>query len=417
VKKVVYYSRHMPSPTRPGTPALLRVLNDRTALGLLLENGPTTRNDLARLSGLSKPTAAEMIRRLEEAGLIAATGESSSSRGPAAVLYSAVTDRAIGVAIDVQPLGISSTVVDATGATHPVVFQAAGDAAGDPDAATDLARAIDAACAAASCDPESVTVVCVGIQGSVEPRTDDLVFTDELPGWPRHRVTATLSEALGADVHVENDANLVAIAERREGAGHDASTFALLWMGNGLGLALDLGGTVHRGAAGGAGEIGYIGAPVDAAAYDPDARLVDDLVTSRTIELLAARQGITGDGLDELLDAIAGHPQRLLILDELAPRVGLVVLPALAVVDPERIILHGPIGIAFGDDLATRVESWLEQHSRWSTPVSGPSITETPVLHGARHVLIDAVRQALVEAVAHLPSPGDDPPELSRTTG
>jgi hypothetical protein len=86
-------------------------------------------------------------------------------------------------------------------------------------------------------------------------------------------------------------------------------------------------------------------------------------------------------------------------------------MPALAVVDPERIILHGPIGIAFGDDLAARVQDWLGEHSRWSTPVLGPSISQTPVLHGARHVLIDAVRQALVEAVAHLPSIGDDPPD------
>jgi predicted NBD/HSP70 family sugar kinase len=301
----------MPTTSRPGTPALLRVLNDRTALGLLLENGPMTRNELARLSGLSKPTAAEMIRRLEEAELIEVSGESSSGRGPAAVLYSVLTDRAIGVAIDVQPLGITSTVVDATGAVHPVVFEAAADAPGERDAAADLARAIDTACAAASCDPETVTVICVGVQGSVEPRTDDLVFTDELPGWPRHGVTATLAAALGVEVLVENDANLVAIAERREGAGSDAATFGLLWMGNGLGLALDFGGTVHRGAAGGAGEIGYIGVPVEAAEYDPEARLIDDLVTSRTIERLAAGHGIEGETLADLLASRSSTSWRL----------------------------------------------------------------------------------------------------------
>lgn len=393
----------MPMTSRPGTPALLRVLNDRTALGLLLEHGPMTRNELAKLSGLSKPTAAEMIRRLEEAELIEVSGESSSGRGPAALQYSVLTDRAIGVAVDVQPIGIAATVVDATGAPHPIVFEAAADAPEGTDAAADLARAIDEACAAAHRDPDTVTVVCVGIQGSVEPRTDDLVFTDELPGWPRHGVTDALSRALGARVIVENDANLVAIAERREGAGREASTFALLWMGNGLGLALDFGGTVHRGAAGGAGEIGYIGAPVDAAEHDPDARLVDDLVTSRTIELLARGHGIEGETLSELLEAIGQDPARLAILDALAPRVGLVVMPALAVVDPELVILHGPIGAAFGADLASRVEAWLARHSRWSTPVTGPTISSTPVLHGARHVLIDAVRQALVEAVAHLP--------------
>jgi predicted NBD/HSP70 family sugar kinase len=389
--------------SRPGTPALLRVLNDRTALGLLLEHGPMTRNELARLSGLSKPTAAEMIRRLEEAELIEVSGESSSARGPAAQLYRVLTDRAIGVALDVQPLGISATVVDATGTVYPVVHEATDDAPAEPDAALDLARLIDAACAAADRDPETVTVVCVGIQGSVEPRTDDLVFTDELPGWPRHGVTDSLAKALGATVLIENDANLVAIAERREGAGEGAASFALLWMGNGLGLALDFGGTVHRGAAGGAGEIGYIGAPVEAREYDSDARLIDDLVTSRTLQILATEHGVAGGTLQEILEALPAHPARSALLGALAPRVGLVVLPALAVVDPEKVILHGPIGIAGGDDLAAGVEAWLHEHSRWATEVRGPAITTTPVLNGARHVLIDAVRAALVEAVAHLP--------------
>ena len=56
--------------TTPGTPGWLRARNDRVALGLLLEHGPLTRNRIGELSGLSKPTAAQMVARLESAGLI-----------------------------------------------------------------------------------------------------------------------------------------------------------------------------------------------------------------------------------------------------------------------------------------------------------------------------------------------------------
>src|SRR5258708_33243560 len=72
---------------RPGTPSLLRELNDRAALELLLTGGPMTRAQLGEHTGLSKVTASQLLARLEERGLVRVAGEQAGGRGPNAALY------------------------------------------------------------------------------------------------------------------------------------------------------------------------------------------------------------------------------------------------------------------------------------------------------------------------------------------
>ena len=67
---------------RPGTPRMLRGINDRAALDLLLEHGPLSRTRLGELTGLSKPTASQLLSRLEAAGLVVASGSRRRSRPP-----------------------------------------------------------------------------------------------------------------------------------------------------------------------------------------------------------------------------------------------------------------------------------------------------------------------------------------------
>src|SRR5438445_13790266 len=75
---------------RPGTPSLLRVLNDRAALDLLLGGEMLTRSQISEYTGVSKVTVSQMLTRLEERGLVASAGEQAGGRGPNAALYSVV---------------------------------------------------------------------------------------------------------------------------------------------------------------------------------------------------------------------------------------------------------------------------------------------------------------------------------------
>jgi predicted NBD/HSP70 family sugar kinase len=355
--------------TAPGTPSWLRERNDRTALEALFEHGPLTRNRLGELTGMSKPTAAQMVARLESAGLIAPVGEVSGGRGPNAVSYGVLPDRARGVAIDIREHVIAATVVDALDDEHPVVEIALDglDHRGkDRTPEGDVRAAIDAACAAAGVDASTIAVVVIGVQAAISEDGDRLSFTDTLPGWPELGARHRIADALGIEVELGNDVNLAAVAERATGAGAGSESFALLWMSDGLGVAVDLGGTVHRGASGGAGEIGYLPVPRDA---DPDAEDLTDLVGR-------------------------GAYDRIGDLELFADRVAQVAAPVIAVLDPELIILGGPIGIQGGTALADLVSERLGR-----AYVRPSELRTQPVLNGARRLLLHRIRDLLSEAI------------------
>jgi predicted NBD/HSP70 family sugar kinase len=385
--------------TTPGTPGWLRARNDRVALALLLEHGPLTRNRIGELSGLSKPTAAQMVTRLESAGLISVVGEASNGRGPNAALYGVRDDRMRGVAIDISETMTTATIVDASGAPHPTVQT--NLPADDRSPETDVRGALEAAAAAAGIDPESVRIVCVGVQAATSDSGERLSFTDTLPGWPEVGARARIEEALGIDVLIDNDVNLAAIAERAVGATRDAASFALLWIGDGLGVSVDLGGSVHRGASGGAGEIGYLSVPREAAALAPGAGDLTDLIGGPAVVGILRSHGATGNTLVELLDGLSTNTAALA---ELAPRVALGVLPVIAVLDPDVVVLGGPTGTAGGAALAALVEEQVVTLSRWRPAVVTTGVAEHPVLAGARELLLGEIRARLHRDVNSLVS-------------
>ena len=382
-----------------GTPQWLGAVNDRTALALLLENGVLTRNRIGELSGLSKPTASQIVSRLEHAGLIHAVGEVSGGRGPNAVGYAARTDRAYGVAVDVTATTIRAVLVDAAGAEHPVIERPAKQSRGMRTALGDLRWAIEAAAGSAAVDPARVRRLLVGVQGAIDPRTDELSFAEALPGWPRRGIRRALEDGLQRAVTIENDANLAAVAERTQGAGADTSGFALLWMGNGLGVAVDLAGSIVRGASGGAGEIGYLPVPASASAIDPHAVDLQDLLGGPAVSRLLRASQVPGRTLDQRLEHLPSAAGREEALAELAGRIAVGVVPLLAVVDPGLVVIGGPTGAAGGERLAELVRTAIRRTTRWSPDVVATAVAEHPVLRGARDRLVSEVRASLLDDV------------------
>src|SRR5215469_607809 len=222
----------MSSTRLPGTPRLLRAINDRAALELLLERGPLTRAQLGELTGLSKVTASQLVERLEERGLVARVGEQAGGRGPNAQLYAVVPASGFVVGVEIGP-------------EHAVI-----------EAARNAKAPI-----------QRVRRVVLGTPGLVDPSTGDLSFAFDLPRWQRG-LLAALREDLKRPVVFENDVNLAAVAEAHAGAARGVDDFLLLWLGRGVGMAVMLGGRLHRGVSGAAGEIGYL--PVAGAAVPRD---------------------------------------------------------------------------------------------------------------------------------------------------
>ena len=371
--------------TTTGTPAWLATRNDRAALRLLLAHGPLSRSQLGTLSGMSKPTAGQMITRLERVGLISPAGAVTGARGPNAVSYGVRVDSLTGVAISILDDRIEAVLVDPVDRVHPVVVQPLPTGKRSPG--SDVERAIDAAVRASGLVRESVGIVAVGVQAAFDDVADRLSLTDSLPGWPEHGARAQIEARTGLAVILENDVNLATLAEVADTGADD---FAYLWLGVGLGAGLFSGGSLRRGAAGASGEIGYLEVPRSAGAMDPDAGDFTDLLGEP-----ALRKLLNAPDLASALVKLPGEP---LALEALAARIALLVEPLVAVADPALVILGGPTGMVGGDLLADLTQAQLAARGRRVHVRTGRA-GANPVLLGLRRMLVDSIRKRLEDAI------------------
>ncbi|PKW06531.1 ROK family protein [Streptomyces sp. 1222.5] len=277
----------------PASPSTARAINDRVALRLLQQEGPLTAGQLKQLTGLSRPTVADLVERLTASGLITVVGESGEQRrGPNARLYGIVAGRAHLAALDVRTEGVLVLVSDLVGRVLAEASVPIGGDAGTGPAVEQAVAAVERTAKEAGAD--RLHTVGIGAPGLIDPATGDLRDSAGLPAWHRNLAAALQERLPGARVTVENETNLAALAEQREGAARDRDTFVLLWLGHGVGAAVVLDGILRRGASGGTGEIGFL--PVPGTTSLPSATDCDggfhSLTGAAAIGALAVRLGL-----------------------------------------------------------------------------------------------------------------------------
>jgi predicted NBD/HSP70 family sugar kinase len=377
-----------------GSAKLLRAMNESAALGHLLDGGALTRNDLRELTGLSKPTTSEVLRRLTDAGLAVVTGHTTGGPGPNAEIYMANPEAAYAVAVSVRDR-------DSTVAGRPALAVAISDLTGTTRARTELSVDLDTTdveaairdaiaqqCTEAGVPPDRLRRVQLGVPGAYNPRTDTIHHVD-VPGLDRPGLVGELRRTLRTPVGVDNDVNLAAVAERRHGVAGAADSFALLWFGVGLGLAIDLGGTLLRGASGGAGEIGYM--PLGLSSSPGQPPHLHGVVGGRAVLALAKEYGI--DAATPGQAVIKANPA---MLAELAERIAIGLAVVVAVLDPALVVLAGEVGQAGGTALRDAVCSASRLASPLDTEIAVTGLADDAVLLGALDAALAEVREELI---------------------
>jgi predicted NBD/HSP70 family sugar kinase len=371
----------------PGTPSLLRAINDRAALELLLERGPLTRAQLGELTGLSKVTASQLVERLEKLRLVTRVGELAGGRGPNAQLYAVVPDSAYVIGVDVGPDQVTAASADITGRTVSRVEVSIADT---DDPVGRVHSAVVQAAEEGGAAWDKVRRVVLGTPGIVDPTTDDISFAFDLPRW-HHGLRDALKADLDRPVVFENDVNLAAVAEARLGAATGFDDFALIWISRGVGVAVVLSGRLHRGATGFAGEIGYLyvpgGPPPDPGRTGNPRTVVPSFqqtISEKAVRAIAREHGIrAATAREAVAAAVAAGPKGAPVLDELARRVTLGVVALSVVLDPPLIVLAGEVGAAGGEPLADRVQDQVARLTPVNPRVVVTQVQEDPVLQGA----------------------------------
>ncbi|MFJ8039404.1 ROK family transcriptional regulator [Kitasatospora sp. NPDC096147] len=382
---------------RTATPSTARAINDRLALDLLLAQGPLTATELRGLTGLSRPTVADLLERLQRAGLVTVVGESGEQRrGPNARLYALVADRAHLAGIDVRATGVSLVVADLTGRTVATAEVPAGPEHGEDLTGRSL-RALAEACAGAGV--RRLHTVAVGAPGVVDPATGELHNSGQLPRWHAELLAGLRAEP-ETEVLLENEVNLAGIAEHRIGAAQGREDFVLFWLGHGTGASVVLGGRLRRGASGGTGEIGFLPVPGTGGLPTADGcdGGFDSMVSSRAVCELAREHGLAvppGGPVEQAEGVLraAIETGESAFLAELAERIAVGVAAVCVVLDPGCVVLGGELGRAGGAELAALVERRLAGLCPFNTEVRAGTAGGGAVLAGAVLTAGDAVRR------------------------
>ncbi|OIJ69398.1 ROK family transcriptional regulator [Streptomyces mangrovisoli] len=393
----------------PGTPRVLRAMNDRAALDLLLEHGPLSRTRIGKLTGLSKPTASQLLARLEAAGLVLATGTSEGRPGPSAQLYSVNPAAAYAAGIDVTPVRIRAAVADVTGRTVGEFELATPGRRPARPVVRQVTDALDGAVKAAGLARDDVRRLVVATPGAFDPTTGRLRYASHLPGWHSPALLDELAAALPMPVEYENDVNLVAIAEQRLGAARGHGDFVLLWNQEGLGAALVLGGRLHRGWTGGAGEVGFLpvpGAPLVRQVTRANSGGYQELAGSQALPALARELGVgevpagpypevAADLVATAADHVSGPWREL--LQTYATRLATGLASLVSVLDPELVVLSGAALASGGEVLRALVQAELEELAASRPRLVLGDVTEHPVLRGALESALATTRDEVFD--------------------
>jgi predicted NBD/HSP70 family sugar kinase len=384
-------------------------MNDRAALDLLLEHGPLSRTRIGKLTGLSKPTASQLLARLETAGLVRVTGTSEGRPGPSAQLYAVNPSAAYAAGLDVTPDRIRAAVADITGATvGDFELPTPGRRPAQP-VVQQVTAALDGAVKAAGLTRDDVHRLVIGTPGAFDPSTGRLRYASHLPGWHSPALLGELAAALPMPVEYENDVNLVALAEQRLGAARGHGDFVLLWNEEGLGAALVLGGRLHRGWTGGAGEVGFLpvpGAPLVRQVTRANSGGYQELAGCQAVPRLARELGVEdipsgthAEVAAGLLARAADHasgPHRRL-LETYATRVATGLASLVSVLDPELVVLSGACLTAGGEVLRGLVQAELAELAAARPRLVVGDVTEHPVLRGALESALATTRDEVFD--------------------
>jgi len=375
-------------------PPLLKDLNERTVLEAIRAGAPISRAEISRRAGISKPTVSLALQSLLHAGLVREAAPDGDGPSYGAVFFESVPEAALVLGIDLGARFVRGAVCDLAGrvrARQDVELRRAHAST----ALETITELVDTLVAVSGLGRELVDGIVVGVPGAVDATDGTIRLATNVADLEGAAFADALGGSLELPVRLENDVNLAAVGERWQGVARGVEDFAFLSIGTGMGAGLVLGGELHRGRRGTAGEVDYafggFGEEVD-----PCAGAVAELagrVASRDNTSLTP----PFDARDVFAAARAGDGAASSVVAEVARRIALHAVPFAVAVDIDLVVLGGGIG-ANGDLILEPVRRHLGEWLPYPPRVEVSALGEAAVLTGA---LATGRRAALDNAFAN----------------
>jgi predicted NBD/HSP70 family sugar kinase len=377
----------------PGSTASLRPANQRRVVDVLRDGAQqtVTQAELARVTGLASGTISNIVRQLSAAGLIET--EPGSGRRGTVVRLSRSAGLVVG--IDVGHSHLSVAVADLFGQLLVETRQRLAHDHRYEEGLRLASSLLDEALAEAGHTWAEVRTVGMGLPA---PISDDVVRSSAiLPGWVGVNARGVAQELFQRPVHIDNDANLGALAEHRTGAarGQDQAVYVKVSSGVGAGLIVD--GQILHGARGTAGEIGHLTLDDQGPVCRCGSRgcLEAYAATGSIAEMMGAQ--LPGATIDDVFaSARSGNVAASRLLEDAGIHLGWGLAAVVNLLNPGVVVVGGDLARA-GEPLLDSIRLGLRRHvlaDAAATPVVLSQLGDRASMLGA--LLLAAQRTDLV---------------------
>jgi glucokinase len=174
-------------------------------------------------------------------------------------------------------------------------------------------------------------------------------------------IAGQIGGRLGVPVNVENDVNAAALGAHLHLDGEVGTSLAYVSIGTGVAAGLVIDGQIVRGAHGVAGEIGHIAlAGHTRTCVCGQVGCIEAVASGRSLMARMAEAGLTGDAVALWDAAESGHAQAATIRDEAVAALAWGCYMTVMLVDVERVVIGGGVGIALGERLVDRLRQRLD---------------------------------------------------------
>ncbi|MEU8010352.1 ROK family transcriptional regulator [Micromonospora parva] len=336
----------------------VRLRNRSALLTKLFLDGPLTRQDLVRSTGLSQPAVSNVVADMIDEGLVAEAGAAESDGGRPSMLLRIEPRFAFVVGVDVGETRVRMELFDFAMTLLASVEYPLDPARTEPDlVAGHVLAGIDALTSQAGVAPGDVLGVGIGVSGVVEQGTEAVVHAQAL-GWDRVPLERLISAGTDVPLHIDNGAKTLGQAEMWFGAGRGARHAVFALVGSGVGASVVTNGVTYRGASSSAGEWGHTTLVYGGRACRCGARgCLEAYVGAEAIidRYREARRGRAVPGEDEesqlaaLVAAAETSATARRVLDDTAGYLGAGVANLINLFNPERVVLGGWAAMALGD--------------------------------------------------------------------
>jgi glucokinase-like ROK family protein len=344
-----------------------------------LRRGPSTQAAIARATGLSQATVSRVLAEFRAADLIETAGRHRATRGrlprgrvPLTVQLRSGGRYLVGIELEddrcVAALTDLHLHIERRSVTRPRYETAADLVTSAVDAFASVTEGVER---------ERILAVGIGSPGVVDTEAG-ILRTLVWPGVHLEEVALRrwLQERIGLPVVVANRSRMAAAGERFGGAGRGSRDLVYVWIGYGIAAGIMLGGALHNGVTGSAGELGHVPVAPNGLLCECGATgCLQTVASGRAIVRRAAqllREGERSvlrdltrggqEGLDAAMIARAaadGDAVARRILEESGTYVGRAMALALNILNPDTVVLGGPVGEVIGPHALPAIEREL----------------------------------------------------------